>query len=81
MRREQAEDRRPGETSFVAELRLRTTTRANVREGPSTRFRVLFTLEPDSPVAGSSYVEGWVRIQDAEGRIGWIARSLVDVRD
>ena len=81
IRREQATDLRPGETPFVAPLRLRTTTRSNVREGPATRFRVLFTLEPDSPVVGTSYVEGWVRITDDQGRAGWIARSLVDVRN
>lgn len=81
IRREQAEDLRPGETPFVAPLRLRTTTRSNVREGPSTRFRILFTLEPDAQVVGTSYVEGWVRITDDEGRTGWIARSLVDVRN
>ena len=80
-RRAQAADMRPGETPFVAPLRLRTTTRANVREGPSTRFRVLLTLEPDTPVVGTSYVEGWVRIMDADGRSGWIARSLVELRD
>jgi len=81
VRRAQAEDLRPGETPFVAPLRLRTTTRANVREGPSTQFRVLFTMEADSPVVGTSYVEGWVRVMDADGRAGWIARSLVDLRD
>jgi hypothetical protein len=81
VRREQAEDRRPGETPFVAPLRLRTTTRSNVRDGPSTQFRVLFTLDPDAPVVATSYVEGWVRIADADGRTGWIARSLVEVRD
>lgn len=81
VRRQQAEDLRPGETPFVAPLRLRTTTRSNVRDGPSTRFAVLFTLDPDAPVVGTSYVEGWVRITDVDGRTGWIARSLVDLRN
>jgi len=81
VRRAQAEDLRPGETPFVAPLRMQTTTRANVREGPSTQFRVLFTLDADSPVVGTSYVEGWVRVMDTDGRTGWIARSLVDLRD
>jgi hypothetical protein len=81
VRRAQADDLRPGETPFAVPLRMRTTTRSNVRDGPSTRFRILVTLDADTPVVGTSYVEGWVRITDDQGRSGWIARSLVDLRD
>jgi hypothetical protein len=79
-RRADGEDLRPGETQLQAPLRLQTTTRSNVREGPGTNYRVLFTLDPRHPVTGYSYVEGWVRITDGEGRTGWIARSLVESR-
>lgn len=72
---------RPGETQFQVPLRLRTATRANVRDGPGTTYRVLFTLEPEQPLTGSSYVEGWVRITDEQGRSGWVARSLVQSRN
>ncbi|HEX9632666.1 MAG TPA: SH3 domain-containing protein [Gemmatimonadales bacterium] len=78
--RAEAEPLRPGETPFQVPLRLRSTTRANVRDGPGTNYRVLFTLEADQPVTGASYVEGWVRITDGEGRTGWIARALVESR-
>jgi hypothetical protein len=81
IRRQQASDTRPGETAFDAPLRLQTTTRANVRDGPGLEFRVLFTLDPGSSVQGVSYIEGWVRITDDSGRTGWIARSLVDSRN
>ncbi|MDH4043496.1 MAG: SH3 domain-containing protein [Gemmatimonadota bacterium] len=79
-RRAEGENLRPGETQFQAPLRLQTNTRSNVRDGPGTNYRVLYTLEPQQPVTGLSYVEGWVRITDAEGRVGWIARSLVESR-
>jgi Bacterial SH3 domain len=79
--RTEGENLRPGETQFQVPLRLRSTTRANVRDGPSTSYRVLFTLDPDQPVTGSSYVEGWVRVTDEQGRSGWIARSLVESRN
>lgn len=81
VRRAESTDLRPGETPFEAQLRLRTTTRANVREGPSTGTRVMFTLEPGSPVEAVSYVEGWVKVTDDAGRVGWIARGLVERRE
>jgi len=81
LRRAQAADLRPGETPFETQLRLRTTTRANLREGPSTGTRVLFTLEPGSPVVAVSYVEGWVKVTDDAGRLGWLARGLVERRE
>jgi Bacterial SH3 domain len=80
IRRVEATDLLPGETAFDAPLRLQTTTRANIREGPGTSFRIMFTLDPESPLLGFSYVEGWVRITDDSGRSGWVARSLVDRR-
>jgi hypothetical protein len=80
IRRVESTDALPGETAFDAPLRMQTTTRANVREGPSTNFRVLFTLDAESPVLGFSVVEGWVRITDDSGRSGWIALTLVERR-
>lgn len=79
--RTEAENLRPGETQFLAPLRLQSTTRANVRDGPGTGYRVLFTLDAGQAVTGSSYVEGWVRITDEQGRSGWTARSLVQSRN
>jgi hypothetical protein len=79
--RTEGEHLRPGETQFQVPLRLRSTTRANVRDGPGTNYRVLFTLDAEQPVTGSSYVEGWVRVTDDQGRSGWIARSLVQARN
>jgi len=79
--RTEAENLRPGETQFQVPLRLRSTSRANVRDGPGTGYRVLYTLDAEQPVTGSSYVEGWVRITDVQGRSGWIARSLVQSRN
>lgn len=78
--RTEAETQRPGETQFVVPLRLKSTTRSNVRDGPGTNYRVLYTIDAEEPVTGLSYVEGWVRITDAQSRSGWIARSLVQSR-
>jgi uncharacterized coiled-coil protein SlyX len=71
---------RKGEVPFALPLRLQTTGRANVREGPGANFKVLFTLETGVPIVAYSYVDQWVRIRDDSDRPGWIHQTLVDRR-
>jgi len=71
---------RKGEVPFALPLRLQTTGRANVREGPGGNFKVLFTLETGVPIVAYSYVDQWVRIRDDSDRPGWIHQTLVDRR-
>lgn len=71
---------RKGEVPFVLPLRLQTTGRANVREGPGASFRVLFTLEAGVPLVGYSYVDQWVRVKDDSDRAGWIHQTLISRR-
>jgi uncharacterized coiled-coil protein SlyX len=71
---------RKGEVPFALPLRLQTTGRANVRDGPGSGFKVLFTLETGVPVVAYSYVDQWVRIKDESDRTGWIHQSLIDRR-
>ena len=71
---------RKGEVPFALPLRLQTTGRANVREGPGANFKVLFTLEPGVPIVAYSYVDQWVRIRDDSDRPGWVHQTLVDRR-
>jgi TolA-binding protein len=71
---------RPGETPFAAPLRLKSSGRGNVREGPGTKYDVAFSLESGSPLTGLSYVDEWIRVSDDSGRTGWIFRSLVTRR-
>jgi hypothetical protein len=71
---------RPGEVAFSQPVRLKTTGRANVREGPGPSFRITFTLESGTSIMGHSYTEGWIRISDDAGRTGWVARTLVGRR-
>jgi hypothetical protein len=68
---------RDGEMPFALPLRLQTTSRANVREGPGSNFTVAFTLPANSDVTGYSYTEQWVRISDANGRRGWVFQGLI----
>jgi len=73
-------DLRPGEVLFALPLELRTTGRANVREGPSSSARVVYSLDTGAPVTAYSYSDLWVRVSDATGRTGWVFHSLVDRR-
>lgn len=71
---------RAGETAFSPPVRLKTTSRANVREGPGPSFRVAFTVGSGTTVIGHSYTEAWIRISDDTGRTGWVSRSLLGRR-
>jgi uncharacterized coiled-coil protein SlyX len=71
---------RKGEVPFALPLRLQTTGRANVREGPGANFKVLFTLETGVAIVAYSYVDQWVRIRDESDRPGWIHQTLIDRR-
>jgi len=67
----------PGETAFAVPVPLQTTTRANVRAGPGTDQRILFTVDAGTALTGHSYTKEWVRVSDASGRAGWVYSNLV----
>ncbi|HEX9309404.1 MAG TPA: SH3 domain-containing protein [Gemmatimonadaceae bacterium] len=72
------EDARPGETLFAVPIKLKTTSRGNVREGPGTNFTVAFSADAGSSITAYSYVDEWIRVSDdSSGRAGWIHRTLV----
>jgi len=71
---------RKGEIPFALPLRLQTTGRANVREGPGSGFKVLFTLENGTSIVAYSYLDQWVRVKDESDRSGWIHQTLLDRR-
>ena len=71
------DDARPGETSFAVPIKLKMTTRGNVRGGPGTNFPIAFAAEPGTEFTAYSYADEWIRISDDGGRTGWVFRSLV----
>jgi hypothetical protein len=71
------EGTRPGETPFVVPIRLKMTTRGNVREGPGTTFPIAFAAESGTILTGYSYADEWIRVGDEGGRNGWVFRNLV----
>ena len=71
---------RPGEVLFAVPVGLVTTARGNVRDGPGTRFTVLFTADNGASLTGYSYVDDWIRVRDESGREGWVFQALVSRR-
>ncbi|HLE04123.1 MAG: hypothetical protein XU15_C0002G0119 [candidate division NC10 bacterium CSP1-5] len=69
---------RAGEVFFAAPIALRMVRTGNVREGPGSNFRVLFTLGKGTPLVGHSRKSQWVRIEDQRGRAGWTSYTLVE---
>jgi len=49
----------------------------NIRSGPGTGYRVLFTADRGIPFRVLSRKGNWIHIQHADGDKGWIYRSLV----
>ena len=72
---------RPGEVAFAVPVKLQATARGNVRDGPGSAFKVLFTVEAGAGLVGYSHVDQWVRVADENGRGGWMFLSLVGPRD
>lgn len=71
---------RPGEVMFAVPLRLQTSGRSNVREGPGSAYRMVTTLEAGTSLIGLSYVDQWMRVQDDSGHAGWVFWNLVQKR-
>jgi len=72
------EEARPGETLFAVPIKLKTTTKGNVREGPGTNFSVTFSADANSSITAYSYADEWIRVSDdSTGKAGWIHRTLV----
>src|SRR5438105_574080 len=51
------EEARPGETLFAVPIKLKTTTKGNVREGPGTNFSVSFSADANSSITAYSYAD------------------------
>ena len=71
------EGARAGEVAFAVPIRLKMSTRGNVREGPGTNFPIAFAAEAGTTLTAYSYADEWIRVGDENGRSGWVFRSLV----
>jgi SH3-like domain-containing protein len=52
-------------------------TKCNVRSKPDKSGKILFTVERGVPFKVLKHNGNWIRIEHADGEIGWIYKSLV----
>lgn len=69
-----------GEVSFALPVPFKILRKSNLRKGPGSNFKVLFTLKKGASVIGHSYKDQWVRVKSMDGRRGWIFHTLLDGR-
>lgn len=61
-----------------ADMRVVTGNRVNMRSGPGTRFGVMGSLvRGDEVEVISDDGIGWVKLRTEDGRVGWMADSLL----
>jgi curli biogenesis system outer membrane secretion channel CsgG len=53
-------------------------TRANIREGPGTGYRIIATLNRGTQLQKIEASGGWVKVKLDDGRIGWISGKLIE---
>ena len=64
-----------------AEFRATAEPATILYDAPSARAKPLFVLGRDVPLETLVAVEGWTKVRDASGTIGWIAnKALVEKR-
>ena len=56
---------------------ITTKTKCNVRSSPDKTGKILFTVERGVPFKVMKRSGNWIRIEHADGEIGWIYNSLV----
>ena len=70
----------PTDTPTVVLPRLIASRTVNVRAGPGTNYPVIDTLPSNVPlvIIGQNEQGTWWQAQSPDGRIGWVADSVVD---
>src|SRR5258705_6172243 len=67
--------------AVAAEFRATSDAATVLYDAPSARAKPLFVYGRDVPLETLVSVEGWTKVRDSSGTIGWIAnRALADKR-
>jgi SH3-like domain-containing protein len=68
--------------AFAVDYRVTNDSPTVVYDAPSAKARALFLYGKDVPLEVIVAVEGWTKVRDVDGTIGWIANaSLADRRE
>ncbi len=70
-----------GAAAAAAEFRSTAEPATVLYDAPSTRSRGLFVLGRDTPLEVIVVLEGWIKVRDVGGSIGWVeAKSVAERR-
>ncbi len=64
-------------TIFARTMYTSDITEISVREGRDTSYPVITTLKSNQPVTVLESINGWSRIQSADGKEGWLITSYL----
>lgn len=64
--------------SLQTPLPLRATANSNLRQSPNLKSTVLGVLKKDSILTAEAYQGDWLKVQTAEGEVGWVLNTLVE---
>jgi hypothetical protein len=69
------------QATTTRQARIVTGDRVNIREGDSTDFDVVATIEPTTvlEVIGANNDESWYNVRLPDGRTGWVAAFLIEI--
>jgi SH3-like domain-containing protein len=70
----------PAAGALAAEFRVTADQPTILYDGPSAKSKPLFLYGRDVPVEVIVSVEGWAKVRDAGGTIGWIERKALAER-
>src|SRR5206468_11533233 len=68
------------DAALAADYRTIAEPAAVLYDAPSTRAKPLFLLSRDTPVEVIVALEGWTKVRDASGTIGWIDKKTLGDR-
>ncbi|MBA3507589.1 MAG: hypothetical protein H0T80_17670 [Betaproteobacteria bacterium] len=69
-----------GGEALAAEYKATAETPTVLYDGPSAKAKPLFVYGRDVPMEVLVAVEGWTKVRDMSGTIGWIAHKSLDDR-
>lgn len=65
----------PVAAAFAAEFRSTAEPATILYDAPSTRAKGLFVLGRETPLEVIVVLEGWIKVRDVAGTIGWVERK------
>jgi SH3-like domain-containing protein len=70
----------PWRAAVAVEFRATADAASVLYDAPSAKAKPMFVLGPDTPLEVIVPLEGWVKVRDVAGTIGWVERKALTDR-